>query len=51
MPGGKDLFWTQVPLSVFHDRYNVEVRECNYGDIIEIDTFKELKEIDKAYDV
>ena len=51
MPGGKELFWTQVPLSVFHDHYKVEVRECNEGDIIEIDTFRELKEIDKAYDV
>ena len=51
MPGGKEIFWTQIPLSVFHDHYKVEVRACNEGDIIEIDTFRELKEIDKAYDV
>ena len=50
-PGGKELFWTQVPLSVFHDHYKVEVRECNEGDIVEIDTFRELKAIDKTYDV
>ena len=50
MPGGKELFWTQVPLKVYHDHYAVEVRECCAGDIIEIDTFRELKEIDKSYD-
>lgn len=50
-PGGKELFWTQVPLSVFRDHYKVEVRECREGDIIEIDTFRELKQIDKTYDV
>lgn len=51
MPGGRDLFWTQVPLSVFHDNYKVEVRECDEGDIVEIDTFRELVEIDNAYRV
>lgn len=51
MPGGKELFWTQVPLSIFHNNYNVEVRECNEGDVIEIDTFRELKDIDRTYDV
>ena len=50
-PGGKELFWTQVPLSVFHNNYKVEVRECNEEDIVEIDTFRELKAIDKTYDV
>lgn len=51
MPGGKEWFWTQIPLTVFHDNYKVEVRACSEGDIIEIDTFRELKEIDKSYDV
>ena len=51
MPGGKELFWTQIPTTVFHDHYKIEVRECNEGDIIEIDTFKELKKLDRSYDV
>ena len=51
MPGGKEIFWTQVPLTVFHDEYAVEVRECHKEDITEIDTFRELKAIDKSYDV
>lgn len=51
MPGGKEIFWTQVPTTVFHDNYKIEVRACKEGDIIEIDTFKELTELDKSYDV
>lgn len=51
MPGGKEMFWTQVPLSVFPEEYRVEVRECREEDITEIDTFRELKAIDKTYDV
>lgn len=51
MPGGKEKYWEQVPLVVFKNKYKVAVRECKEEDIIEIDTFKELKQIDKTYDV
>lgn len=51
MPGGKERYWEQVPLVFFKDEYQVEVRECFADDIIEIDTFRELKAIDKTYDV
>ncbi len=50
MPGGKEQFWDQVPLGVFRGEYRISVRECRDGDITEIDTFKELKAIDKTYD-
>ncbi|MBO4928231.1 MAG: NTP transferase domain-containing protein [Clostridiales bacterium] len=50
-PGGKERYWEQVPLVYCKDRYKVEVRECKEEDIVEIDTFRELKEIDKSYDV
>ena len=50
-PGGKERYWEQVPLVYRKDRYAVEVRECTEEDIVEIDTFKELKAIDKTYDV
>ena len=33
------------------EHYQVEVRACRDEDIVEIDTFKELKAIDKTYDV
>ena len=50
-PGGKDRYWEQVPLVFCKKHYKVEVRECRENDIIEIDTFRELKAIDKTYDV
>ena len=51
MPGGKEMYWDQVPFVRFKGEYQVEVRECCFDDIIEIDTFRELKMIDKTYDV
>lgn len=50
-PGGKERYWEQVPLNYMKEHYAVEVRECHDEDIVEIDTFKELKAIDKTYDV
>ena len=50
-PGGKERYWEQVPLVFCQKHYKVEVRECRENDIIEIDTFRELKAIDKTYDV
>lgn len=50
-PGGKEKYWDQVPLSVKKNNYKIFVRECKPEDIIEIDTFNELKQIDKTYDV
>lgn len=50
-PGGKERYWEQVPLVYRKEHYAVEVRECRDEDIVEIDTFNELKAIDKTYDV
>lgn len=50
-PGGKERYWEQVPLVFCKDHYRVEVRPCLDEDIVEIDTFRELKAIDKTYDV
>lgn len=51
MPGGKERYWEQVPLVIFNKDYKVEIRECKDEDVTEIDTFRELKAIDKTYDV
>ena len=51
MPGGKEKYWDQIPLDVCKQNYKIAVRECFEGDIIEIDTFNELKKIDPIYDV
>ena len=50
-PGGKERYWEQVPLVFRKQNYAVEVRECFDEDIVEIDTFRELKAIDRSYDV
>ena len=50
-PGGKERYWEQVPLVYRKDHYTVEVKQCFDEDIVEIDTFRELKAIDKTYDV
>ena len=50
-PGGKERYWDQVPMEFYLDNYKVEVTTCKENDIVEIDTFKELKQIDKTYDV
>lgn len=50
-PGGKERYWEQVPLVYKKDHYKVEVHPCKDKDIVEIDTFRELKAIDKTYDV
>ena len=49
MPGGKERYWDQVALEYFIKDYAVEVRECSFEDIIEIDTFNELKNLDESY--
>ena len=51
MPGGKEKYWDQVPLAVRQENYQVAVKPCLDSDIVEIDTFRELKAIDKTYDV
>lgn len=50
-PGGKERYWETVPNQVYKGQYKIEVRPCLDEDITEIDTFRELKAIDKTYDV
>ena len=49
MPGGKERYWDQVALEYCIKNYKVEVRPCTFDDIIEIDTYSDLKKIDNTY--
>ena len=49
MPGGKERYWDQVALEYFIKDYAVEVRECTFDDIAEIDTYNELIKLDDSY--
>ena len=50
-PGGKERYWETVPNQAYKGQYKIEVRPCSDEDIVEVDTFRELKEIDKTYDI
>ena len=49
MPGGKERYWDQVALEYCLPSYQVEVRKCTFADIIEIDSYSDLKKIDRTY--
>ena len=49
MPGGRERYWDQVSLEYCIKNYKVEVRTCTFDDIIEIDTFNDLKKVDSSY--
>lgn len=49
LPGGKERYWDQVSLEYCIKNYQVEVRACTFDDIIEIDTYNDLKNIDHTY--
>lgn len=48
-PGGRERYWEQVPFVYRKEHYHVHIRECEVNDVIEIDTFNELKAIDPLY--
>ena len=50
-PGGRELYWEQVPLRYCRDHYQVAICDCLDTDILEIDTFNELKAVDAAYNI
>lgn len=51
MPGGKERYWDEVPLKDCIEHYAIRVRPVSKGDVVEIDTFNELKQIDPVYNV
>lgn len=50
-PGGKERYWDQVVLEHCIDNYKVSVRDCQFSDVVEIDSLSELQAIDKSYRV
>ena len=51
MPGGKERFWDNVPLTYYIDDFDLSVRECSFDDFVEIDTYNELKALDSVYKI
>lgn len=48
-PGGKDLFWEFPALIYRKENYKIEVRPCRKNDIVEIDNYSELAQLDPSY--
>lgn len=47
--GGRDYFWEFIPLVLHKDDYAVEIRQCLKSDIMEIDNYYELAQLDPSY--
>lgn len=48
-PDGKELFWEFPAFIHRRDKYKVEIRPCNKQDIMEIDNYYELQQLDPRY--
>ncbi len=48
-PEGKQYFWEFVPFVLKKENYRVEIRPCSRRDIVEIDSFEELAQLDPSY--
>ena len=46
---GKDYFWEFIPFVLKKENYHVEIKPCNKEDIMEIDNYYELRELDPSY--
>ena len=49
MEGGASRYWDQVALELYASEFRIRVRECSAQDVVEIDTFEELKALDASY--
>lgn len=49
-PDGKELFWEFPAFIHRKKKYKVEIRPCKKQDIIEIDTYYELQQLDPSYE-
>lgn len=47
--GGRDYFWEFIPLVLRKEKYQVEIRQCEKSDIMEIDNYFELAQLDPSY--
>ncbi|WP_294782900.1 sugar phosphate nucleotidyltransferase [uncultured Eubacterium sp.] len=46
---GKDYFWEFIPLVLRKEKYKVEIRPCLKADVMEIDNYYELAQLDTSY--
>lgn len=44
-----DIYWDDVPMFIYADKFNLSVHKINKEDIVEIDSIEELADIDSSY--
>lgn len=44
-----DVFWDEIPMLLYADRFDLGIREVNETDLMEIDTLRELAQADPKY--
>lgn len=44
------LFWDDVVMFYYKDEYRLKIREINFDDVVEIDSFRDLIRIDGSYE-
>ncbi|MBR6505967.1 phosphocholine cytidylyltransferase family protein [Candidatus Saccharibacteria bacterium] len=49
VPGGRNRYWETVPNQLHQGEYKIKIVPCSKTDVIEIDTYEELKQIDSSY--
>ena len=47
--GNRQIYWDNIPMTLYLDQYTLGIREMQKTDIIEIDSLQELVAIDHAY--
>ena len=48
-PGGRERFWDTVALDTFSQEFRIEIRPCDFEDLTELDTYRELRALDPSY--
>lgn len=49
LPGGLEKFWDDIPLKDYKNNYKIYITECKDEDIIEINTFSQIQQMDPIY--
>ena len=44
-----DIFWEEIPLNIYKDKFKIQIRKINKDDIVEIDSLDELIALDHSY--
>lgn len=45
-----DIYWDDIPMFLYADKFNLSVHKISESDIVEIDSIKELANIDSSYE-